>query len=148
MVLSYNRHHVKFHDIDGKRVLTLKNQGYDATEDIDEVINHSDVVFVCVPTPTVGDRIELNTILNAQKYRRCYPENRQILSHNFSKHNSTSSRPKLLPLLEEGSGLKSGDDFWRLHESGISTGKKPLDDFLSPNRIIVGALDRRSGTFT
>ena len=146
--LSYNGHHVKFHDIDGKRVLTLKNQGYDATEDIDEVMNHSDVVFVCVPTPTVGDQIELNTIIECTKnVADALPQTDKYSVITFrSTIPPQTSRTKLLPLLEEGSGLKSGDDFGVCMNPEFLREKSPLDDFLSPNRIIVGALDRRSGT--
>lgn len=146
--LSYNGHHVKFHDIDSKRILSLKNKGYDATESMDEVMNYSDMVFVCVPTPTVGDRIELNTIIECTKSMAdaIREKNKYSVITFRSTIPPQTSRTKLLPLLEEGSGLKSGADFGVCMNPEFLREKSPLDDFLAPNRIVVGALDRRSGT--
>ena len=60
-------HQVKFYDIDENKLLTLKNNGYDTNNILDDVIDFADTVFVSVPTPTVGQKIDLKIFIDCSK---------------------------------------------------------------------------------
>ena len=145
--LSLNGHEVKFHDIDANRLLALKNKGYDVTGSIDDIVDHSEAIFVCVPTPTVGNKIDLKIINNCTQAIANAMEhvNKYLVVAFRSTIPPRTTRTKLLPLLEKGSGLKAGEDFGVCMNPEFLREKNPLDDFLSPNRIVIGAMDENSG---
>lgn len=145
--LSLNGHQVKFHDVDANRLLALKNKGYDVTGSIDDIVDHADALFVCVPTPTVGNKIELKIITSCTETIADAMEraNKYLVVTFRSTIPPQTTRTKLLPLLEKGSGLKAGAEFGVCMNPEFLREKTPLDDFLSPNRIVVGAIDRTSG---
>jgi len=58
-------HDVTFYDISTARLKQLKEEGFASTNDINEAVADSDVSFVCVPTPTIGDKIDLSFIRSA-----------------------------------------------------------------------------------
>jgi UDPglucose 6-dehydrogenase len=145
--LNRNGHNVKFHDIDYNRLIELRNKGYDVTESIDDIIDHSEAIFVCVPTPTVGNEINLNIISEVTKTiaNALYQKNSYTVISFRSTIPPQTTRIKLIPLLEEGSHLMSGVDFGVCMNPEFLREKTPLDDFLTPNRIVIGALDQKSG---
>lgn len=55
------------------------------------------------------------------------------------------TRRKVIPLLEEGSGLKPGEDFGVCNNPEFLRRATALQDFLNPSRIVIGELDRKSG---
>ena len=50
-----------------------------------------------------------------------------------------------MPLLENSSGLSAGKDFGVCMNPEFLREKSPLDDFLHPDRIVVGELEKKSG---
>jgi UDPglucose 6-dehydrogenase len=147
MGLSTNGHKVKFYDIDNSRLLALKRKGYQTAERIDDVVNDSEAVFVCVPTPTIGKKIELKIINGCtETLAEAMERAKKYLVITFrSTIPPQTTRTKLIPLIEKFSSLKSGTDFGVCMNPEFLREKSPLKDFLEPNRIVIGALDRRSG---
>jgi len=58
-------HNVLFYDINKIVLETLKSQSYQTTEDIQDVVSKCDIIFVCVPTPTVIKKQEQKNIMEA-----------------------------------------------------------------------------------
>ena len=49
---------VVFNDIDNKKLLSLSAKGYKTTRDLKKAVQDSELIFVCVPTPTVNKNIK------------------------------------------------------------------------------------------
>lgn len=147
MGFSANGNKVKFYDIDPMKLFTLKSKGYDATDSLDYAIDGSEILFVCVPTPTIGKKIVFKYI------DACTRDLAEALRRNKDytvvTYRSTippqTTRTQLIPLLEKYSKLKSGLDFGVCMNPEFLREKTPLQDFLKPHRIIIGSLDKKSG---
>jgi UDPglucose 6-dehydrogenase len=146
MGFTANGNKVKFYDIDKSKIISLRSKGYDATDNLDYAIDNSEIIFVSVPTPTIGKKIELKyinectkTLANALKQTSKYT----VITYRSTIPPQTT-RTKLIPLLENHSGLTPGQDFGISMNPEFLREKSPLDDFLNPNRIVIGALDKRS----
>lgn len=139
-------HQVKFYDIDENKLLTLKNNGYDTNNILDDVIDFADTVFVSVPTPTVGQKIDLKIIIDCSKSiaKAIKRFGKYIVVTYRSTIPPQTSRTILLPVLEKFSGLNAGIDFGVCMNPEFLREKSPIQDFLNPNRIVIGALDKRS----
>lgn len=147
MGLAFNGNKVIFYDIDRKKVFNLKSNGYDSTDNIFRAVSGSDVLFVCVPTPTVEGRIDLRYI------NECTESIAKVLTktkkYTVIVFRSTippqTTRTKLIPCLEDFSGLKAGKDFGVCMNPEFLREQTPLKDFLNPSRIVVGMYDDESG---
>lgn len=136
-----------FHDINRNKLSTLRGKGYSITTEIDEVVSTSDIIFVCVPTPTVDEKIDLSII------ERCSREIglslKQIEDYVLIVYRSTipprTTRRKLIPILERYSGLRVGRDFGVCSNPEFLREQSPLEDFLKANRIVIGEYDKKSG---
>jgi UDPglucose 6-dehydrogenase len=138
---------VLFHDIDKKKLLTLSAKGYQTTSSISEAVQNSEITFVCVPTPTVNKKVDIGYLWDATrsigaglKKARDYP----IIAFRSTAPPQTT-RANLVPLLENSSGLEAGKDFGVCMNPEFLREKSPLDDFLHPDRIVVGELEKNSG---
>lgn len=145
--LSYNGNKVLFHDINLNKVLALKNKGYEATDNIEKAVANSDVIFVCVPTPTINEKIDLKHIESsaisvgkALRKTRKYP----VIAFRSTIPPQTT-RTRLIPCLEKYSLLNAGTDFGVCMNPEFLREKSPLQDFLNPSRIVIGRLDEKSG---
>lgn len=145
--LAKHGNDVLFFDIDKKKLAALKDKGYRVTGDIFEAVSEADVLFICVPTPTVDGQMDLihvksatisvaKTFDKAKKYRVVAVKSTVLPS---------TTRCKVMPLLERYSGLKAGKDFGVCMNPEFLRQKYALQDFLNPNRIVIGELDKRSG---
>ncbi len=138
---------VRFYDIDRGKLLTLKSKGYDTTDNLDDALSFSEVLFICVPTPTVGRKIDYMYINDSTKaIAKALKKTRKYIVVTYrSTMPPQTTRTKLIPLLETYSNLKSGADFGVCMNPEFLREKSALQDFLRPNRVIVGALDKKSG---
>ncbi|MDQ1281403.1 MAG: UDP-N-acetyl-D-mannosamine dehydrogenase [Thermoproteota archaeon] len=145
--LSLNGHKVLFHDIDRDKLRCLREKGYTTAEDVAEAVNNTEVLFVCVPTPTIDEKIELKYVLDsAKKIGSALKGNKKFVVVTFrSTIPPETTRTKLLPLLEYNSGLKAGVNFGVCMNPEFLREKTPLDDFLNPSRIIIGEFEEKSG---
>jgi len=138
---------VVFNDVNQNKLSDLENKGYKTTKSVLDAVYHSDIVFVCVPTPTTDDQIDLSYIKaitvdlgkalkQAQKYT--------VLVYKSTILPQTT-RKTIIPELEKVSGLRAGKDFGVCMNPEFLTELSPLQDFLNPARIVIGEFDKKSG---
>jgi len=118
-----------------------------ATTDYSSSINNSDVTFICVGTPSKEDgSIDLTFI------KEVTVEIAKVLREKDNYHlivvKSTvlpcTTRDVVLPLLEKHSGKKVGKDFGLAMNPEFLREGIAVDDFLKPDRIVIGSYDDKS----
>lgn len=136
-----------FHDINRNKLSALRGKGYKITTEIDEVVCASDIIFVCVPTPTIDNKIDLSIIEKCSKdIGRCLDQSDDYVLVVFrSTIPPRTTRQKLIPILEVNSGLKAGKDFGVCNNPEFLREQSPLEDFVKANRIVIGEFDKKSG---
>ncbi len=148
-------HEVVFFDIDSKKVEELSKSGLEATTDLEQAINNTDVSFVCVPTPSTDKGIDLSYIKTA------VGNIAKILKVKKGFHTvvikstvvPTTTEKVVVPLLEKMSGKKTGKDIGVCMNPEFLTeiDKSWTDDggfskdFFSEDRIVIGQFDEKSG---
>jgi UDPglucose 6-dehydrogenase len=140
---------VIFYDIDSKKIHFLKENGYDATEEIEKAISQSDISFVCVPTPTVKGKMITTHLENAIINIREELTKKKDLEYHLIVIRSTilptTTKKIVIPLLEKGVGLKVGKNLGICTNPEFMRQKKAQEDFDHPWRIVIGEYDRKSG---
>jgi UDPglucose 6-dehydrogenase len=127
----------------------------ESTKDINYAVRNSSISFVCVPTPTTPEGIDLSYIKEATENIG------KVLSEKSDYHvvvvKSTvvpkTTEEVVIPILEKYSGKKAGEDFgvcmnpeFLTEISGSwSKDKSTKKDFFSEDRIVIGEYDKRSG---
>ena len=147
MGFAVHNHKVLFHDIDKKKLLALGTKGYETTSEVEEAAQNSDVIFVCVPTPTIDKKVDVGSLWSSARSIGIGLEkarNFPVVAFRSTAPPQTT-RLQLVPLLENSSGLKAGEDFGVCMNPEFLREKSPLDDFLHPDRIVIGELDKKSG---
>ena len=138
---------VVFHDIVKGKLLKLRKQGYKVAEDCSEAVVDSSVSFVCVQTPTLDGQMEFRyvkkAIIGVAKALRKKGEYHIIAIRSTVLPSTT--RVKVLPLLEKYSRLELGKDYGVCVNPEFMRKATALDDFLNPWRILIGEFDKRSG---
>jgi UDPglucose 6-dehydrogenase len=138
---------VIFYDVDDRKLRELKASGYNVSNDISTAINNSEISFICVPTPTSMGRFDFRYVEKAAR------DIGSALSKMGNYHlvvvKSTvlpfTTRTRIIPILENCSGLKTGEDFGVCVNPEFLRQATALSDFLNPTRIVIGELDERSG---
>ena len=138
---------VLFHDIDKKKLDTLKKDGYIVASQFKETIFNSDIVFVCVPTPTNNNQMDLSCILSTiSELSTAINEAKKYVVLVFrSTILPQTTRTILIPALEENSGLKAGKDFGVCMNPEFLRENSSIHDFLNPCRVVIGEFDKKSG---
>lgn len=146
-------HSIVFHDVDERVVDKLKNLGHEASLDLEHVINHSWLSFICV-APTSREYTDLNWLISviagaahALKDKQSY----HLVTIKSTMLPETTERV-IIPLLAN-SGRRLGDDFGICvnPEFGTEVAQSWTEDpqyqrdFFTQDRIIIGELDRKSG---
>jgi UDPglucose 6-dehydrogenase len=147
--ISLYGHSVLFHDINDHRLAALKEKGYEITTELLEAVLSSDVVFVCVPTPTVDGHADLTYIKHCAKAigEVLKKSNRYVVVVFKSTIPPQTTRTQLIPILEQYSGLRAGEDFGVCMNPEFLRQQSALDDFLHPSRIVIGEFNKKSGDF-
>jgi nucleotide sugar dehydrogenase len=142
-------HDVVFHDIDANRLATLRKDGFNVTQSLPQAVQKSDIIFVCVPTPTANGSMDFSFIQNA--IIGIGEALNQPTHYHIAVIRSTilpsATRLKVIPLLEEHSRSKVGEDFGVCMNPEFLRDESALQDFLNPNRIVIGEFDKQSGDF-
>ena len=124
------------------------------TKDINYAIKSSDFSFVCVPTPTKNNQLDLSYIKEVSKK----------IGKVFATHDkyhvvvikSTvlpgTTEKLIIPILERYSNKKAGDfgicvspEFITKHEHSWSNDPLAKIDFFNEKRIVIGEFDERAG---
>jgi UDPglucose 6-dehydrogenase len=132
----------------GLEVLLKKNAGTRlfASTDLREAVLESDVSLIAVGTPFDGSAIDLKYI------REVARQIGEVLKDKGSYHvvvvKSTvvpgTTDDVVLPILEEASGKKAGKDFGVGMNPEFLREGEAVDDFMFPDRIVLGGIDRRT----
>jgi UDPglucose 6-dehydrogenase len=138
---------VIFYDIVDKKLPNF-------TTDINYAIQNSDISFICVPTPTINEEIDLSYVKEASKNIG------KALTSKKSYHvvvvKSTvvpsTTEKVVIPTLERFSGKKAGEigvcmnpEFLTEIENTWSDNKDYKRDFFTEDRIVIGEYDKKSG---
>jgi UDPglucose 6-dehydrogenase len=133
---------------EGLDALLVKHVGKNlrATSDLEAAVLATDVTFVAVGTPFDGKTIDLTAVLGAT--REIGEALRKKASYHLVVVKSTvvpgTTDTHVLPALEKASGKKAGVDFGvGMNPEFLSEGEA-VQDFLFPDRIVIGGIDARS----
>lgn len=119
-----------------------------ATTDYEFAVNETDISFICVGTPSAEDgTIDLSIV------RAAAASIGSVLANKEGYHvvvvKSTvvpeTTEKFVLPIIEEASGKKAGRDFGVAMNPEFLREGKAVQDFMNPDKIVIGAIDRRSG---
>jgi UDPglucose 6-dehydrogenase len=140
-------HSVRFYDSNSRVLEDLRNQEFPVTDSLAVSVTSSDVVMICVPTPTVNRRQNLGHVLEAATQIGAALSN--VIAYKLVVVRSTvlpgSTRREIIPVLERASGKKVGDEFGVCANPEFLRASSPLEDFLSSSRIVIGESDSRAG---
>lgn len=148
-------HEVIFYDIDERKVEALCREGFKATTNIKDAINFSQVSFVCVPTPTRGDELDLSHVKAVTKsLAKCLKEESDYhLVVVKSTVLPTTTERIIISLLERHSNKKVGRDIGvcmnpefltEIHQSWTDDASFKRNFFNEPV-IVIGEFDKKSG---
>ncbi len=119
-----------------------------ATTDYESAIRNTDISFICVGTPSAEDgSIDLSIV------RAAAASIGAVLANKNGYHvvvvKSTvvpeTTEKFVLPILEETSGKTAGKDFGVAMNPEFLREGKAVYDFMNPDKIVVGAIDQKSG---
>ncbi len=126
------------------------------TKDINYAIQNSDVSFICVPTPTASDGIDLSYIKEASKNIGKALSNKD--GYHLVAVKSTvvpgTTEEVVIPILEEYSGKSAREgeigvcmnpEFLTEISESWSKDKGYKKDFFTEDRIVIGEYDKKSG---
>ena len=142
---------VIFYDVVGKNL-----PNFTFTKDINHAIKNSNISFICVPTPTTPEGIDLSYIKEVAKNIGKVLANKEGYHLVVVKSTVVSGTTEdvVMPILEKYSGKKAGSEIgacmnpeflteisgsWSKAEEGT---KK---DFFTEDRIVIGECDKKSG---
>ena len=149
--IGFHRHGNKviFHDIVKEKLVGLRKQGYDVTEDTCEAVVNSSVSFVCVQTPTLNGQMDFSYVENAIVgiARALHKKNGFHVIAIRSTVLPSTTRLKVIPLLKKHSQLEAGRHYGVCVNPEFLRKKSALTDFLNPWRVVIGESDNRSGDF-
>jgi len=119
---------------------------FTATTDLARAVQETDLTLIAVGTPFDGEAIDLTAVREAS----CQVG--RALAQKPSYHcvvvKSTvvpgTTDQVVLPILQEASGKKAGADFGVGMNPEFLTEGQAVDDFLHPDRIVLGGIDPRS----
>jgi GDP-mannose 6-dehydrogenase len=119
-----------------------------ATDDSQSAVAGSDVSMICVGTPSNG-----NGSLDLKYVQKVCAEIGRALASKDDYHvvvvRSTvlpgTVQEKLIPVLEEHSGKRAGEDFGVCMNPEFLREGKAIEDYYHPSQVVIGELDRRSG---
>jgi len=118
-----------------------------ATTDIERAAKDSEIIFICVGTPSRGDgRINLKYIKKAVKDLGGILKklDYKLIVVKSSVVPGTTENI-LIPTIEENSDKQAGRDFGICVNPEFLREGLAVEDTLNPDRIVIGEFDKRSG---
>lgn len=118
-----------------------------ATTDMEEAVLNSDVTFICVGTPSKDNgNINLDHVKEVSKNIGGILEEKMyhtIVTKSTVTPGTTGK--VIIPLLEKSSNKKAGVDFGVAVNPEFLKEGVAIEDFMDPDRIVIGSYDERSG---
>jgi UDP-N-acetyl-D-mannosaminuronic acid dehydrogenase len=115
-----------------------KRQLLKATLDGDTAVKESDIVIMCVPTPITSEKKpDLSFVKDACKIVTSNLKSGKLIIIESTLPPQTT-KTLIAPILEKGSGLKCGSDFWLAYCPERITPGKALQEFAENARIVGG----------
>lgn len=138
---------VLFFDIDKTKIESLAKDGLLITDNLDYIVKNSNIFFICVPTPDKDGNIDLNIIESCIKNlsKLCAYKNEYFLVVIKSTIIPMATENRIIPLIEEYSNKKVGIDFGICFNPEFLNESHPYEDFMNPDRIVIGEYDKKSG---
>jgi UDPglucose 6-dehydrogenase len=138
---------ITFVDVMPEKVSELKKLGFKAFLPKDYTEITTDVTMFCVPTPTQGGEIQLDYL------KQAVTEFATRLKNHTEYHTAVirstvppkTTREVVLPLIEEISGKKVGEDFGLCMQPEYLREVTAEQDFARPWFILIGQYDQKSG---
>ncbi len=126
----------------------LKNKKLVATIDFAGAVEKTEISFISVGTPSREDgSIDLKYVESAS--RQIGEVLRRKKAYHVIVVKSTvvpgTTEDVVLKNIERASGKKAGKDFGLCMNPEFLKEGKAIEDFLNPDRIVIGSLDKRSG---
>ena len=119
-----------------------------ATTDTTSAVKNTDITFLAVGTP-MNDDGSINLDYINQASRDIGEGLKEKKGYHIVVVKSTvvpkTTEEEVIPRLEEESGKKAGEDFGVCMNPEFLREGTALDDFLNPDRIVIGELDEKSG---
>ena len=126
----------------------ISEEKLEATTDTKEAVKNSDATFLAVGTPTEKDgSINLDHIKEATKDAAKALKQKENY-HLFVVKSTVvpgTTENEIIPILEEESGKKAGEEFGVCMNPEFLREGTALEDFLHPDRIVIGEYDEKSG---
>lgn len=122
----------------------VKKKKLSATTDLEEAVTASEVSFICVGTPSglLGD-IDLRYIEEVGREIGRYLTEYHVVVMKSTVVPGTTEY-SLIPLIESTSGKRAGKDFGVVMNPEFLREGTAIEDFLHPDRIVIGGIDERS----
>jgi UDPglucose 6-dehydrogenase len=138
---------VAFVDPDFSVQAVLRDRGLRVVDLQDPDVRDFEVIMLAVPTPTIDGHmdhrylvragVEIGNALRESSGYKVVCVRSTVLP--------TTTRNLVIPSLEKGSERMAGSDFGVCVNPEFLREANALDDFLQPDRILIGELDERSG---
>jgi UDPglucose 6-dehydrogenase len=117
------------------------------TTDLKEAVENSQVSFICVGTPSgLLGYIDLKYIdqvaVDIGKALKDKEDYHVVVMKSTVVPGTTEH--SVLPLLEQNSGKKAGEDFGVVMNPEFLREGQAVSDFMKPDRIVIGGIDERS----
>ncbi len=125
----------------------LKDGKFRATTDLKEAIEQTEVSFISVGTPSKEDGSidlkyieevsrQIGEVLKGKEYHVVVVKSTVV---------SETTEKVVIPNLEKSSGKKASESFGVCMNPEFLKEGKAMEDFLKPDRIVIGSIDKKSG---
>jgi len=165
--LASQNHRITIFDIDNEKIKQIQNKKLPffenglqeiledvissknlvAVNNLNQLVENTDGCFICVGTPTKDDSIDLTQIIDATEslansINENNNKNYQIIVRSTVIPNTT--RNTILPILNE---RLSKQEFGLCVVPEFLREGRALDDFMNPDKIVIGNFDENSALF-
>ena len=142
-------HDVLFYDIAKQRLLTLKEEGYQIASSVKDIIDKTDISFVCVNTPNnINGEQDLSQLMSVlyditNALRRIDRQNGQQQHPHLIVFRSTmlpgTMRSAVINYLQTNcSSSRIGRDYDVCYNPEFLRQNTAFDDFFRPDRVVIG----------
>ena len=148
-------HDVLFYDIAKQRLLTLKEEGYQIAASVKDIIDKTDISFVCVNTPNnINGEQDLSQLMSVlyditNALRRIDRRNEQQHPHLIAFRSTMlpgTMRSVVINYLQTNcSSSKIGRDYDVCYNPEFLRQNTAFDDFFRPDRVVIGE-DRKGAS--